>query len=381
MPGIDPQTLVIVVSFQALLIAVVLAAMRTNFPRSIQGIGMWAATMPLFVVASVLFSLQHSHPFIHVILANGVFVLAMLSANLGMRRFYDLPLPPPLLLLGGFVGILGWLAWFTFVQPFFILRLGVMALVGAILFAHLAWLPFKHGGRSPGSIITSAAFGWTALSCLLRMGSVVSDLDRPSALLDLGALQAIYLASFNVSILIGSIGFILLINERLRNMLEYSASHDALTGVVNRGAFFRQATAAFERSLRQSRPLSVALLDLDHFKQINDQHGHAAGDRVLQDFCRSARAVLRPGDVLGRYGGEEFVLLLPDTQSDQAARILERLHFELSSAIPTHPYTVSIGLASMEKETANIDDLLFNADKALYQAKRNGRNRLEKWGS
>lgn len=95
MPGIDPQTLVIVVSFQALLIAVVLAAMRASFPRSIQGIGMWAATMPLFVVASVLFSLQQSHPFIHVIVANGVFVLAMLSANLGMRRFYDLPLPPP----------------------------------------------------------------------------------------------------------------------------------------------------------------------------------------------------------------------------------------------------------------------------------------------
>ena len=379
MPGIDPHTLVIVVSFQALLLALVLLAMRLSFPRTINGIGSWAAAVPLFVLASLLFSQQQTHAMVHVILANSVFITATLLAIMGMRRFYGLTLPRKGMVLTGCVALLAFLYWFTFAQPFFNLRLAVMALLGTALFGHLAWLPLRQGRRSIGSVLTSVAFAWTALSCLLRMTSIVTDMDRPSSLLDPGALQAIYLSSFNISLLLGSIGFILLINERLRFTLEYRASHDALTGVLNRGAFFKLAQEAFERSQRHTAPLSVALLDLDHFKQINDVHGHATGDHVLQGFCRSAQQVLRPHDILGRYGGEEFVLLLPNTHQDDAMRLAARLHDTVRKDAAQLPYTVSIGLASLDPLTHSIDDLLIKADKALYHAKRKGRDRVEQW--
>lgn len=379
MHGIDPPTLVIVVSFLALLLAVVLAAMRASFPRTIDGIGLWAVAIPLFVFSSVLFSRQQTHPAIHVMLANSIFLLGLLLMNAGMRRFYGLATPRPQVTAAAAAAILAMLAWFTFVLPSFTIRLAVMSAVGALLFGHLCWLPQRHGRRSLGSVITSFAFGLTAASCLLRMASVVSNLDRPSRLLDLGTLQAIYLTSFNVSLLIGSVGFILLINERLRDILEFNASHDALTGVLNRGAFFRQAGTAFDQSRRQSTPLSVALVDLDHFKQINDLYGHAIGDRVLQDFCRAVLAELRPIDTLGRYGGEEFVILLPGMTREDALAMGRRLSATLLPGTGLPSYTVSLGVATVDPDTADIDELLISADKALYRAKKNGRNRVEEW--
>ena len=379
MSGIDPHTLVIVVSFQALLMALVLTAMRLSFPKAVDGIGLWAASMPFFVLASLVFSQQQTHPIVHVILANFVFCSGLLFAIAGMRRFYSLKLPRISKVGAYFSLVFVVLAWFTFVQPSFQFRLVFMSMLGAALFGHLAWLPLRHSKRGIGRVITSVAFGWTAFSCVLRALSVVWNLDQPSELLDLSILQAIYLTSFNISLLLGSIGFILLINERLRFMLEYRASHDALTGVLNRGAFFKQAETVFDRSRRLSQPLSVALLDLDHFKQINDEHGHAIGDYILQEFCRAAQEVLRPSDVLGRYGGEEFVMLLPDTSEEDAIAVIENLHNIVRSDSAQLPYTVSVGVASLDQRSHSIDELLIKADKALYKAKRNGRNRVEKW--
>lgn len=379
MPGIDPHTLVIIVSFQCLLVSFVLAAMRASFPRTIGGIGLWALAMPLFVAASVLYSLQETSPLIHVLLANSVFLTALLLLCGALRSFYGLPQPRPAMLAGFFVAVMGALAWLTFIQPSFPLRLTMMSLVGVALFGHLAWLPLRLGRRSTGSVITGLSFGWTSLSCLLRVVSMWGDFDRPDALLDLSLLQVIYLASFNVSLLLGSVGFILLINERLRRVLEYSASYDTLTGILNRGAFFKAAQKAFEHCRRTGRPLSVALLDLDHFKQINDSHGHAAGDRVLKAFCLRVQTVLRSTDLLGRYGGEEFVLLLPNTRSEDALHIAQRLRDAVGAAREALPYTVSIGLATLDTDSSTLDELLVRADKALYRAKESGRDRIEQW--
>lgn len=379
MHGIDPQTLVILAGFLAILLAVVLVAMRANFPKSVGGIGQWAASIPLFVFSSVLFSQQQTHPFIHVMLANTFILAGMIMITSGMLRFYDRPLPSRRRVAQAAAVILALLAWHTFVQPSFIVRLVLMSMVGAALFGLLCWLPAHHGGRSVGGIITASAFGLTAASCLLRMLSILGNLDHPSGLLDPGILQAIYLASFNVSLLIGTVGFILMVNERLRAILEFNASHDALTGALNRGAFFKLAGAEFEQGRRNGRPLSVALLDLDHFKEINDRYGHATGDRVLQDFSQAVHDMLRPVDAFGRYGGEEFVLLLPGLARDEAAAMTRRLRAAILPGPGLPPYTVSIGVATLSPDAGNIDELLIAADKALYRAKKNGRNRVEEW--
>ncbi|MDP3817320.1 MAG: GGDEF domain-containing protein [Pseudomonas sp.] len=168
--------------------------------------------------------------------------------------------------------------------------------------------------------------------------------------------------------------------DTLRGMmhqLEELAATDELTGLCNRRHFLRLAGHELQ-GLCGGRQHGLALLDLDHFKRINDVHGHAAGDRVLQTFAAVARACLRDGDVIARYGGEEFVLLLPNTEADQFTACCERLREAFSRAEPlgvkVESLSVSIGMTLLSKND-DLDEALQRADQALYQAKRDGRNR------
>lgn len=172
--------------------------------------------------------------------------------------------------------------------------------------------------------------------------------------------------------------------DTLRGMLrqlEDLASTDELTGLYNRRRFLRIAEGELAR-LRKGHQIGLALIDLDHFKRINDVHGHAAGDRVLQTFAAIARACLRDGDVLARYGGEEFVLLLPDTDAEQFGICCERLREAFASAQPVDPgipvgqLSLSVGLTLLNAGD-DLDASLQRADEALYRAKRGGRNRCE----
>ena len=172
--------------------------------------------------------------------------------------------------------------------------------------------------------------------------------------------------------------------QTLRGMmrqLEDLASTDELTGLYNRRHFLRRAEAELSR-LRPGHRSGLALIDLDHFKRINDLHGHATGDRVLQTFASVARSCLRDDDVLARYGGEEFVLLLPDTDADQFRACCERLREAFATAQPLDVQlqaghlSLSIGLTLL-REGDDLDESLQRADDALYRAKGNGRNRCE----
>ena len=168
--------------------------------------------------------------------------------------------------------------------------------------------------------------------------------------------------------------------DTLRGMmrqLEDLASTDELTGLCNRRHFLQLASRELA-TLSAGSQHGLALLDLDHFKRINDVHGHAAGDRVLQTFAGVAGACLRDGDVVARYGGEEFVLLLPNTEADQFTTCCERLREAFSHAEPlgvkVEGLSVSIGMTLLTQHD-DLDDALQRADQALYQAKRDGRNR------
>ncbi|NQD92232.1 GGDEF domain-containing protein, partial [Pseudomonas sp. CrR25] len=167
--------------------------------------------------------------------------------------------------------------------------------------------------------------------------------------------------------------------DTLRGMmrqLEDLVATDELTGLFNRRHFLRLACRELE-SLHAGRQHGLALIDLDHFKRINDLHGHAAGDRVLQTFAGVARACLRDGDIIARYGGEEFVLLLPNTEADQFTACCERLREAFSRAEPlgvkVDNLSLSVGMTLLTPHD-DLDEALQRADQALYQAKRNGRN-------
>ena len=156
--------------------------------------------------------------------------------------------------------------------------------------------------------------------------------------------------------------------------LESLLREDALTGLLNRRAILTQLAGMVSGARRHGHPLSVAMVDLDAFKAINDEHGHAVGDAVLVAAVLAMRAHLRAEDQLGRLGGEEFLVILPDTPGDAATRVAEKLREEVAAAPGPVPVTCSVGVATWDGETP--DELLRRADEALYAAKEAGRDRV-----
>jgi diguanylate cyclase len=170
--------------------------------------------------------------------------------------------------------------------------------------------------------------------------------------------------------------------QQARLEIERLATTDALTGVFNRRKWLEEANRVLVRFLRSGQRFSVLYLDIDHFKRLNDTHGHAAGDTVLKHFAQVVAGQIRELDVLGRFGGEEFVVLLPETPLEPAKSIAGRIRaiIEASSlAVGTEQLrlTVSIGVTEVALEDSKIEDVLHRADVGLYQAKTLGRNRVE----
>lgn len=167
-------------------------------------------------------------------------------------------------------------------------------------------------------------------------------------------------------------------NQRLTQLSEY----DSLTGIYNRRVFLERLREAVERHRESYAPLSLILFDMDHFKQVNDTYGHAVGDQVLCHAVNSAQTALREGDVLARFGGEEFTLLLPETPLSAAVRIAERIRKVLEEsptrahAVPPPRVTASFGVTAAVGPSESVEDLLYAADDAVYAAKREGRNRV-----
>jgi two-component system cell cycle response regulator len=169
----------------------------------------------------------------------------------------------------------------------------------------------------------------------------------------------------------------------MAKQLERLSAHDDLTGIYNRRHFGATLDHAFDHSSRYHRPLSVAIIDVDRFKDINDSFGHQIGDTVLTEVAKRFSDSVRSSDYLARYGGEEFVVLLPETQLDDAVSFGEKLRDAVAAAPVLAggrelPVTVSVGTASLTHTQFNAPaELLAAADQALYRAKRNGRNRVE----
>lgn len=173
--------------------------------------------------------------------------------------------------------------------------------------------------------------------------------------------------------------------DREREAALYSrATTDVLTGLPNRARFTEQATQEIERARRYFEPLSVAMLDVDHFKAVNDTHGHHVGDLALKHVANVMRQTARRIDILGRLGGEEFAVVLPRANTQPAMELCERMRVALYRSRVETPVghlqiAASMGVASLSRDSATLESLLERADKALYKAKRQGRNRVESW--
>jgi diguanylate cyclase (GGDEF)-like protein/PAS domain S-box-containing protein len=169
--------------------------------------------------------------------------------------------------------------------------------------------------------------------------------------------------------------------KKLENELRCLATTDSLTGVYNRRHFIYRGMDEVKRCLRYHKHMSVLMLDIDHFKRINDEFGHHTGDLVLQAFTRVCTGILRNFDTFGRLGGEEFAVIMPETDIQKAAIVAERLRrtimeMQVAAEDQTVKLTVSIGIAPLDNRHQDMESIMKSADRALYRAKNSGRNRV-----
>jgi len=207
----------------------------------------------------------------------------------------------------------------------------------------------------------------------------IVDAYEPVSLLDPAAINLAFFAIGTLFMPGLTLGAVMMANARVLFETAYAADHDHLTGAPTRRAFFEVAGRELARARRQAGSVGLLLIDADHFKRINDTHGHGVGDQVLRDLVQRIMGVIRKNDYCARLGGEEFAVLLPDTDLDAALVAAERLRAALDrsaeGAAAEVPYTVSIGLAMLEPGE-DFDSLMLRADAALYAAKEAGRNRV-----
>src|SRR5690606_31734712 len=207
-----------------------------------------------------------------------------------------------------------------------------------------------------------------------------TGVDQLASTMQASSWNLLFLSLGTLMLPIFTMGAIMMVHDRMMSKAIEDANHDFLTGAWSRRAFFEFATRELTRARRMQRSLSLLVFDVDHFKRINDTHGHAAGDRVLVEIVARTELEIRSMDYIARMGGEEFAVLLPEVDAAAAIAVAERLRIRLGTqtsaepaTIAAVPYTVSVGVATHDgRET--MAELMHRADMALYAAKSSGRN-------
>jgi diguanylate cyclase (GGDEF)-like protein len=276
-------------------------------------------------------------------------------------------------------------SWFGMSQSWGPLRVAVISGVLAALSAATAWdvhrgtrrqFELRYGVLLALPLLLGAAvFGARSLRAIVSPQTIVAEVTANSVL-NIGS-AVVYM----IVALVFQLTLVTLVVSRLVSELKRASRHDPLTGLLNRRAIDEALAAEVQRARRLGAPFSVLMLDVDHFKPINDTHGHAAGDRALQHLATLLSSQMRDIDRVGRYGGEEFVVLLPGTPQEQAHGLAQRLCEKVAALPPMWrdaplPVTVSIGVAEWLGDSGGLPALMARADAALYRPKEDGRNRV-----
>ena len=353
--------------------------------RRRDGLGRWAAALLVNAIGHLLIMLRGLIPdVLSIVVGNlmlsSVFVgmIAAVYQFQGRPVRWPLLLAPPLLVL-------------VFVSVFidnFPARVSFVGLVIGLqaVWALLAALSHRHATVGRGQWLLVAGLLLEAVVLGVRALVAISTHSEATNILQSSALQTLtFLATFSV-VLVSSVGFVFMSRDRADENNRVLAALDPLTGVANRRSLIAALDRDVARAQRMREPMALMMVDIDHFKDVNDQYGHPAGDRVLCSVVNVLRQRVRAQDLVGRYGGEEFMVLLPDTGlvgAEQLARALCKAVEESRCPADGVPgpgiaVTVSIGVFGGRLESGDSWDMLIAAaDRALYQAKNNGRNRVE----
>ena len=349
---------------------------------AIRAVAWWGFAHLIRAASIVLFGMYGSAPdLISIDLANALLFSSFAVTWTGARLFDGRPAEPVYLVTGAVL-------WLLICRlPVLADAIEVRSLIATGIITSYTWLTAYEFWRGRSEALVSR---WPAIFMLFAHGSLFLLRTPLIALLPSSVANRVSgsvwltVLSFEALLFTISIAFILLAMAKERTELRHrtAAMVDPLTGIANRRSFMQDAAHLAKRHVANPRPTAVLLIDLDHFKTINDRFGHALGDRTLEIFALTARHSVRSTDLLGRLGGEEFAAVLADTTAETAAAVAERIRASFAQAaleVDNHPVgaTVSIGLVHCQDAVLDVHELLAQADQALYCAKENGRNRVE----
>jgi len=351
--------------------------------RGMRALAWWGAA---YLVGGMSVWLLGSHgslsDLLSIDLANALLFVACGLTWSGARLFDGRGIKPVAMLIGTFM-------WVGACQiPSFMASLDARVILSSVIISgYTMVIAFEFwrgraeplGSRWPAIVVLGAH----SMLFLLRVPfALASSLDGSTAALwNSGWFAIIALESLLYAIAFAVI-VVAMAKERMELKHKKSALSDPLTGIANRRAFFDEAVARLDPARKDPRPLAVLLFDLDRFKRINDRFGHAIGDKVLRLFTEKAQANLRPADLVGRLGGEEFAAIMSGVELSTAFMLAEQVRIAFAAAarvVDGHRVsaTVSAGIALLAASEAEIDSLLARADQALYVAKARGRDRVE----
>jgi diguanylate cyclase (GGDEF)-like protein len=379
---IDGRSLLAVVAALCVVFSIVVLALERRLRQPMPGLRLWAASNLFLGFAAAAHMLQgHVPMWVPAIVGNWAMLIGRTTSVAALRQFDRRPVPRAWLAVACGSMMLAIAATLYWPEP----RVRAMVMVSGMA-ALAIWGTYSlavSAAPSISRVITMVGLGGWALANLWRLwttanlpeGAPVLDLHNPTV--------AAYMGALVIMDVFCNIGFILLITDRMHEWVLQLARTDHLTGALSRGALYTQAQRDLQLARRQRTHTAAFIVDIDRFKTINDTHGHAAGDAVLRHVAQHGQSVLRCTDLFGRYGGDEFVAILPETDLVTAAAIAERLRQAVGEPLPgapalpcgLHDVTVSIGVAAVAPGGECVDDLIAKADQALYTAKHAGRNR------
>ncbi|OYQ31713.1 hypothetical protein CHU95_21500 [Niveispirillum lacus] len=379
LPPLDLATIFATNSAIAAVTALVLSVLRRNQP-AINGIGSWATGQAAYAVGFLLLYLSMADAFQRSALLGFFFSFAgALFTSLGFHRFLGLAPWATRVAASVFLAVLVLLPLLSLTERTGLIIATTIAILGSTA-AMNAWLLFRNGRGAlrPAAMTLAALHGLWALFALGRLIFIAAHgFERPAAIATLP--PAMLMAT--VMLTCHALGLIWLVVGRLQEDLVIQAATDPLTGALNRRALLARLDQERARAARDGIGFALATFDLDHFKQLNDTHGHVVGDATLVGVVETVRRLLRPNDAVARLGGEEFCVLLPGVVGDDALALAERLREQVSSLVinsAAGPVQVaaSFGVAWYGTHGQDWSSLLKAADGALYCAKRLGRNQV-----
>jgi diguanylate cyclase (GGDEF)-like protein len=374
-PFVDPRTIVLLSGIMGGLMAIVLYFLQRNYPPSVKGLAHWAAgTGVLFLAGLTAATRGISHDLVSIMMANLLIFSGVYLQYFGTQRFFGLSprFWPRYAVICGLTLVSG---WFTVGDPQYLYRLMISISIMTWMFSAHARLLWVKGGNSFAFRFAFGVLLCSLLSQVLRFATAWL-LPIGTGILDTTPQNIIYIISYPFLMLLTSISLVLMATDRVRTEFEHLASHDSLTNALTRRNLTEICQQELERCNRHGRAMSILLIDIDHFKSINDSYGHQAGDRALVLFVAAVNTLLRRADAIGRLGGEEFVVVLPETPTEVARVVAERIRVKVRELDHPGKFTVSIGVATNVPGKDSVDGLMARADRAMYKAKQQGRDQV-----